>query len=60
MLKFLSLEKLLFANRQTEGVQFDALEGIMFDDAAAGITAYFSFIWALIESLFILRGTRTA
>lgn len=48
------------AKRQTEGVWFDVLEGITCDDAAAGIMAYFSFILAFIESLFILRGSRTA
>lgn len=60
MLRPLSLEKLLCADTQTEGVWFSALEGITRDDAAAGIMAYFSFIWAFIESLFVLRGSRTA
>lgn len=57
------MEKLTCANRQTEGVWFDALKGIECDDAgqrAAGITAYFSFIWAFIGSLFVLQGSRTA
>lgn len=63
MLRPFSVEKLTCANRQTEGVWFDVLEGIKCDDAgqrAAGITAYFSFIWAFIGSLFVLRGSKTA